>query len=105
MSCEQEIRVGDIGTVLEVELLENCGDGLPVNTAVVKSITVVRPDKTSFTRDADFTTDGTDGKIHITTIATDLTMAGTYYIQAYTKLASWKGNSGIGDFKVFKNLV
>jgi hypothetical protein len=105
MSCEQEIRVGDIGTVLEVELLENCVAGLPVNSATSKTITVVRPDKTSFTRAADFTTDGTDGKIYITTIAADLTMAGTYYIQAYIELASWEGNSGIGDFEVFKNLV
>lgn len=105
MACEQKIRVGDINTSLEIELLENCDTALPVDGATLKEITVVRPDGTSFTRTAIFTTDGTEGKIHILTEAGDLTMSGTYYIQAYLELPAWQGHSDIGEFEVFDNLV
>lgn len=105
MACEPKIRVGDINTVLEVELLENCDAVLPINSASVKTITIKRPDETTFTRDATFSVDGTDGKIYLLSIAGDLSMAGTYYIQAYIELVAWEGHSDIGDFEVFDNLV
>lgn len=105
MTCTQKVFVGAVGTTLEVELLENCAAALPVDTSTVKTITVVRPDGTTFTRAAVFTTDGTEGKIYILTIAGDLTVSGTYYIQAYLELPAWEGHSDIGEFEVYDNLV
>lgn len=105
MTCEKVIRVGDVGTVLEIEVLEDCDAILPVQTATIKKITILRPDKSSFVRDAIFSVDGTDGKIYILTIAGDLTMSGTYYIQAYIELPAWQGHSDIDDFEVEDNLV
>jgi len=86
MSCEPKIFVGVIGTVLEIELLDSCNVILPVNSADPKTITIVRPDGTGFTRAATFSVDGTNGKIYILTEAGDLSMSGTYYIQAYLEL-------------------
>ena len=105
MACEQKIRVGDVSTILEIELLENCVAALPTSGATLKQIIIQRPDNTTFTRVAIFTSDGTDGKIYILTEAGDLTMSGTYYIQAYIELPAWQGHSDIGDFVVYGNLV
>lgn len=104
MACEQNIRVGDIGTGLEIEVLQNCNDPLPLQTASVKQITVQRPDKTTFTRDALFLTDGSDGVIYIATEAGDITIEGTYYLQAYLEIPTWQGKSDIGQFEVDDNL-
>ncbi|NOQ48193.1 MAG: hypothetical protein GQ576_03505 [Methanococcoides sp.] len=104
MACEKKIRVGDVGTVLEIEILEDCSVVLPVQTATVKTITIQRPDGTTFARDAIFSVDGTNGKIYILTIAGDLTMFGTYYIQAYLELPAWQGHSDIDEFEVEDNL-
>lgn len=103
--CEQKIRVGVVNTTIEVELKENCLAALATEGATVKNIIVQRPDGTTFTRPGVFTTDGTDGKIYFLTIAGDLTMSGTYYIQSYLELPSWQGHSDIGEFEVFDNLV
>lgn len=104
MACEPTIRVGDIGTQLEIEVVQNCSTPLPIDSATVKTVTVKRPDSSSFTRDAIFLTDGTDGLLYILTIAGDLTLEGTYYIQAYLELPAWQGNSDIGEFEVEDNL-
>jgi hypothetical protein len=105
MTCEAKLRKDVIGTDLEVEVLENCATALNVATATVKTIKVVKPDLTSFERAAAFTTDGTDGLIYITTEAGDLSLEGTYYIQAYLELPSgWQGKTDIGEFEVEDNL-
>lgn len=104
MTCELEARVGVVGLALEIEVLQNCTTALNLTTASVKEITVQRPDKTTFTRTADFVTDGSDGLISIDTIAGDLTIEGTYYIQAYLELPSWQGHSDVGEFEVHDNL-
>ena len=105
MSCEEKIRVGIIGLPLEIEAVVNCTTIVQLQTSNVKNIIIVRPDGTNFTRAAIFTTDGTDGKIYILTVLGDLTMSGTYYIQAYLELPAWQGHSDIGEFEVFDNLV
>lgn len=104
MSCEKALQKGSIGNFLEIEVLENCVSPLNISGATLKEITIKRPDNTSFTRAADFTTDGTDGLISLTSIVTDLTLEGTYYIQAYLELPAWQGNTSIGEFDVEENL-
>lgn len=104
MSCDSALQKGVVGTWLEVEVLENCVAALNVSTATVKTITVKRPDNTSFSRAAIFSSDGTDGLIHLVTVAEDLTLEGTYYIQAYVEMPTWQGNTDIGEFEVKDNL-
>lgn len=105
MACEPKIRVDDENTTLEVELLENCTAPLPIDQATVKNIIIARPDSTTITRAASFTTDGTDGKMFILSLAGDFTMSGTYYIQGYIESPGWNGHSDISEFEVFDNLV
>lgn len=105
MACDNILQVGVIGAQLEVEVLQDCaGNILPLQTATLKEITVKRPDDTTFTRSAIFTTDGSDGLIYIATQVGDITLEGTYYIQAYLELPTWQGNSDIGEFEAQDNL-
>jgi hypothetical protein len=104
MACADILQVGIVGAQLEVEVLQNCTTALSILTATTKEITVKRPDGTSFTRSALFTTDGSDGLIYFLTIAGDISLAGTYYIQAYLELPGWQGNSDIQEFEAQDNL-
>jgi hypothetical protein len=105
MACEDILQVGIIGALLEVEVLQDCnGAVLNLQTATLKEVTVKRPDDSTFTRSAVFTSDGSDGLIYIATQSGDITLAGTYYIQAYLELPTWQGNSDIGEFDAQDNL-
>jgi hypothetical protein len=105
MSCKPVFQKDSIGSQLEVEVLQNCSTNiLDISTATLKEIVIQRPDKTKITRSAIFLTDGTDGVVYILTIAGDLTLEGTYYIQAYIEMPSWQGNTEIGEFEVEDNL-
>jgi len=106
----QEIRVGDTGTKLEVEITEwddNTKTYIAVNIvlATVKNIVLKRPDGTLVTVVGILSTDGTDGKMYLTTIGSHLTIEGTYYIQGIIALDTWQGSSSIGEFIVHENLV
>lgn len=100
---KQQIRVGDVGTQLELEVLED-SVAVDISGATTQDITLRRPDGTSVTQAGTFTTDGIDGKIHILTQAGDLSMEGTYMIQAHIALTTWDGYSSIGEFEVHENL-
>ncbi len=102
-TCVQEIRVGDIGTKLELEIQENC-EVIDISLVTEKTIILQRPDNTVVTRTGVFTTDGIDGKMYFETILSDLSMGGVYYIQAYIVLGTWQGHSNIGTFEVYENL-
>lgn len=105
---DDEIHVGDIGTVLELTLKETINNShipVDISSASVKDITLRRPDLTTVTRDGTFSTDGTDGKLTFTTIAGDLSMDGCYSLQVYLELAAWDGFSNIGEFEAHPNLV
>jgi hypothetical protein len=106
--ADDEIHVGDIGTVLELALTETIAGiatAVDISAATVKDITLRRPDLTTVTRAGVFVTDGTDGLITITTISGDLSMDGCYSLQVYLELASWDGYSNIGEFIAHVNLV
>ena len=99
----QTIRVDDEGTQLEIQLTEN-GVAVDISTQSTMDITLKRPDGTSVTRAGSFSTDGTDGKVHIITIAGDLSMYGTYWIQGHMVFSGWDGYSSIAEFEVHENL-
>lgn len=101
--ADDEIHVGDIGTVLELALTDSDGV-VDISAATVKDITLQRPDLTTVTRAGVFVTDGTDGLLTFTTIAGDLSLDGCYNLQVYLELASWDGYSNIGLFEAHANL-
>lgn len=105
MACENTVRVGDTGTALQVELLENCTTPIDISGATTLEIIIQRPDLTTVTKTASYVTDGTDGQITADTEAGDITMSGTYKIQANIVLPAWSGKSAVGEFVVEDNLV
>lgn len=106
--CPNEVHIGDIGTVFRVTL-NDCGGGTPVvvdvSSATTKQILFTKPDKTVLTKDATFTTDGTDGQIEYASIDGDLDAKGTWKIQARIVFPNGsKWSSDVSKFKVYPNL-
>ncbi len=98
------IHVDDIGTVFEIELKDESGAVMDVSAATVKQIVFKKPDKTLLTKTAEFSTDGSDGKIRYVAIAGDLDQPKGWSIQGKVTLPSGSWSSEIGAFTVEKNL-
>lgn len=103
MSTSTDMHVGDIGTVIEVTLYDG-GSVVDISSATVKQFMLEKPDGTTVTKSASFTTDGTDGKLRYTTIANDLDTAGDWQLQVYVEMTAGKWNSDVGAFTVLPNL-
>ena len=106
-----EVHLNDIGTVFEITLKDegNSPEIVDVSTAATMEIIFQKPNGTSVTQTASFTTDGTDGKIEYTTLTGDLDTVGLWKIQGHVVLgtaspinAQWR--SDIDEFEVFDNL-
>jgi hypothetical protein len=100
-----DIRVGDIGTVFRLTIVDEVEDVVNISAATTTEIRFQKPDETSVDQDAAFTTDGVDGEIQYVTIADDLDVSGKWKIQAYivTPVGEWR--SEIETFWVQENLA
>jgi hypothetical protein len=107
MSYIEEIRVGDVGTVIRVTVKDVDATGsssiLDVSGDTVKII-LGKPDGSSLERVASFVTDGTDGLVQYVTQAGEIDMQGTWSLQVQVSnlTGSWK--SSVGNFKVYSNI-
>lgn len=106
--AEETIQVGDIGTVFKFPITDG-GAILNLFSATVKQIKFHKPRSGSlpgetFTREAAFVTDGTDGLLSYTTILNDIDRKGVWSVQAYVEIPNWKGHSDIKIFIVGDNL-
>lgn len=99
----KKVRVGDIGTIFELTCKED-DSVVDVSNASTKDITLTRPDLTTEVRAAGFLSDGLDGILTFTIADGDLSMEGTYFIQAFLVLPTWTGYSDILKVKVYANL-
>ena len=63
-----------------------------------------KPSGTISTKTATFVSDGTDGKIHYTTVAGDLDETGMWKIQARVSNVTSDKRTDIGTFTVGENL-
>jgi hypothetical protein len=88
----EEIFVGEVGHTFEVTVKED-GSALDISGASVKQIIFERPSGTTFTEDAVFVTDGSDGLIKHVTEADDLDESGRWAMQGYFTLGVWTGYS------------
>lgn len=103
--CNQEIHVGDIGTIFRITIYDGGTTALDVSTATSQEIIFLKPDGTTVTQTSSFYTDGTDGIIQYTTIANDLDAAGTWKLQAKVTLPGGTWSSCTQKFKVYANLA
>ena len=85
-------------------LITESGVAKDISSATAKTIKIKRPDGTVLSVSGDFLTTGADGYLRYLTIASDLHISGTYYVQAYLELPTWQGHSKITTFEVFDPL-
>ena len=107
--AEQEIHVGDIGTIFEVEVIEcNLVTGLDevvdISASTTMQLKFQKSGGTTITKTASFSDAGVDGKIRYVSVSGDLDQPGQWRLQAYLISPSWTLSSSIGCFEVFPNL-
>lgn len=77
------IRVGDIGTVIEITIVDQDGNVVDISTASSKIFKLRRIGESSSPKDATFTTDGTDGKLRYVLADGDIDDVGQWDVQAH----------------------
>lgn len=100
---ESEIHIGDIGTVFLVTVQDN-GLAVDISTATTKELCLRKPDGTLLTKNADFNTDGVDGKLKYTTISGDLDAAGNWILQIHIVMPTGEWRSDKITFAVYPNI-
>jgi len=104
-TAEWEIHQGDIGTVIEVTIVDNAGDAIDISSATTKQIVFRLPNGTNLTKTAAFSSDGKDGKIRYTTVSGDLKYVGWWEAQGRIAVgATQDWRSEIVKFEVQRNV-
>lgn len=101
-----DIQAGDTGTVITLTVMDSVTLAAKnISSATVKKFYI--KDKNSATAAAEVTagfySDGTDGKLSYTTLATTFPTAGWYCIQAYVEMGAVKLKSNSADIQVGPN--
>lgn len=102
----EEVQLNDVGTIIEITVIEENNSIVDLSSATTKQIKILKPSGAIITEDADFVTNGTDGKLKYTIQAGDLNEIGLHRVQAYLVLAYWTGHTGAEEkIYVCSNLV
>lgn len=106
--AKETIQLNDVGTVFVFPITDG-GATLDLSSATVKQVKFRKPKTATLaaetvTKTATFVTDGTDGLLKYTTVETDIDRKGTWSVQAYIEIPTWKGHSDIKIFIVGDNL-
>ena len=100
------IHNGDVGTIIRLTITEDDDTtAINVSGATVKTFYFLKPDGTKENVDAEFDSDGTDGKLKYTTIAGDNDTVGRWQVQAYVEIGLAKYYSAKTTFVVQSNLA
>jgi len=99
-----EIHVADVGTVFEVTIKEGV-EIVDVSGCTSMKIGFVKPSLEELVKTAEFTTDGTDGKIQILFDSDDLDEEGKWKWQAQVIWASGTWHTTEGSFRVKPNIL
>ena len=100
-----EIHLNDIGTVFEVTVKDNSDNVVDISSASVMQIHFARPDKTTFTKTAVLSTDGSDGKMKYETVDGDLDQVGRWRLQGDITLLTGTWSTTISTFRVYTNIA
>jgi hypothetical protein len=99
-----EIHVGDIGTVFEATIMDG-KEIVSVSGAITKKLIFRKTDLTVIEKDAEYVSNGLDGKIKYTTVSGDLDQKGVWKFQGFVQLPSGSWHSDIHNFTVSDNLA
>ncbi len=98
-------HVDDIGTRFEITLNDQDGAVVDISAVTTKEIIFEKPDRTSATKTASFTTDGTDGKMYFIAAGVDLNSnPGNWRIQGHVIGVGFEYRSQVGGFTVASNI-
>lgn len=98
---DAELHVNDVGTDLVVTVTDETGAAVNVATATNITVWLTKPDGTVLTKTGTLDTDGTDGKVKYTTQSGDLSVKGTWKIQAAVTIGSASWSTRQAPFLVF----
>lgn len=102
MTCG--IHKDDIGTTIIVTVCDCNSAAIDISTADTKQIIFKKPSGANLTKDADFVTDGNDGKIQYIIQEGDIDEVGTWKIQGIVTIGAYTWHSNFESFKVHRNL-
>ena len=94
-----------IGALIVVTVVDK--NGVPINLAgaTTKKFILRQPNKKVIEKDAEYFTDGSDGKLKYTTVEGDLKPDGVWRVQAYiVKSGVIDGRTKVGLFEVRANI-
>ena len=93
-----------IGAYIRYQVLDQNNLPKDISGATVKQLVIGRPNKTQFTVDAGFMTNGADGILQYMTVDGDLLPYGRYQAQSNLVMPGFNGRTEIGTFMVEKNI-
>ena len=99
-----EVRLDNIGVAFTATIVDEDGDAVDVSGATTQQFRFYKPDGTTVTETTGYGTTGVDGIITYTTVAGDLDVAGTWYVQPYVVTAALTLNTDVHEFEVKRNL-
>ena len=104
MSINDEIHVNDIGTAFTITITED-GKPVDISSATTKEFHFDKPNVDGkFTKDAEFKTDGTNGKIKYVSEEGVLDVPGDWKIQAHLVMPNGEWRTNVQTFMVFENI-
>ena len=98
-----EIHVGDIGTIFEFTVKDGTAV-VNISTATVKEAKFRKPDCSTITRTLAFKTNGADGIVKYTCLASDLDQPGEWKAQVRVVMPTGEWHSDWAEFSVYRNL-
>lgn len=99
-----EVQESTVGVMVEYVVLDTDGDPLDISGATTKKLIFRKPNGIVVTKDADYVTDGADGKLQYSCILGDLSPYGRWECQAYIVRSGLDGRTERAEFSVLKNL-
>lgn len=91
-------HVGDNGTVFVIICRDQDNQVIDISDATDLKIAFKKPDGTTFSKTASFTTDGTDGKLQAVTTGSELDTEGEWNYQGWVDKVGWEGYTDILSF-------
>jgi hypothetical protein len=93
-----------IASYIRYQVLDENEAPRDISGAITKQLIFERSDKSMFTVDAQFFTNGADGVLQYITVDGDLVPAGIYQVQAMLVMPGFNGRTEVRKFPVKRNL-
>jgi hypothetical protein len=97
------LHLGDYGFAITIIMTEG-GTAKDISTASTKQFVFKKPDASTATKTAIFTTDGTNGSLYYTVETGFLNQIGAWQVQAVATFAAALWHSDVATFNVTENL-